>query len=130
MYKYMIAFVLISAVAISGAFAGEATVKVNVETANTEISSPVPTDFNFETPKVNMRNGETQFRVQVPEDGNLTVVLYDRLGREMRELHDGEIKAGSYTFMFRDYRIPLDYHYMRAEYKSTIADGSTKAELR
>ena len=59
-------------------------------------------------------NPTTTIEFTVPEDGKVTLRIYDVLGREVVTLFDGEMKAG---------------YYQRATFEATrVATGSTSPD--
>ena len=54
----------------------------------------VPTDYGLSQNFPNPFNPETQIAFQVPESGNLSLVIYNTLGQQVRVLEQGPVEAG------------------------------------
>lgn len=109
---------------------GATNVSKDVPAICARIEGSPAADFCLGIPEVDMRDGETKVVISFPEEGKLHLELYDRLGNKVRNLHDGDISAGSFTFKFRDSRISQGQYYVRAKYKNTLGDASAKVALR
>ncbi|GAB4330609.1 MAG: hypothetical protein Kow0037_06510 [Calditrichia bacterium] len=88
---------------------GEAEVHVLKEGKNIQIANPavqklrlrvseeVPRQFAVEQNYPNPFNPVTQIRYDIPEDGQVTVAVYNTLGQRVKTLYSGFQKAGRYT---------------------------------
>ena len=73
-----------------------------LETATTSISPDdgMPRAFALSQNYPNPFNPTTNIRFQVPEATHVTLSVYDRLGREVGVLVDGQMDAGTYEVQF------------------------------
>ncbi len=78
-----------------------ATVKfIQTSTAINPISNAVPDEFNLEQNYPNPFNPTTTIRFDVRTSGNVSLKVYDVLGREVAILADEYMRAGSYERVF------------------------------
>jgi len=54
----------------------------------------LPADFALNQNFPNPFNPETQIAFQIPESGDLSLVIYNTLGQQVRTLHQGSVDAG------------------------------------
>lgn len=107
--------------ATTAATAAEATAPMRticVEDKMCEITAELSETFFLHPMQVNLLNGETHATIDLPQDGRVEIKLYDRLGREVMNLHDGDLAAGRHTFVFREHRLPIETFYLRISYES------------
>ncbi len=64
------------------------------------VCASVPATFRLFPNYPNPFNSSTAVKYQVPEAGHVVVVIYDVLGREVRNLVDGHHMEGSYTILW------------------------------
>ncbi len=105
----------------AAATVAEATVpmrEINIEDTFDQCCEELSDTFFLHPMQVNLLNGETAATLDVPERANVKMVLYDRLGREVLTLHDGQLNEGRHTFVFREYRLPIETFYLRVTYQS------------
>ncbi|MFC2084230.1 amidohydrolase family protein [Bacteroidota bacterium] len=77
-----------------------------------ETGSTPPTYYELYQNFPNPFNPKTLINVLLPESTNITLVVYDLLGRKIKVLADGEFDAGKYTFEFEaDYLSTGIYFY-------------------
>ncbi len=72
------------------------TVQVSAVEHDTEVPAAYTLSQNYPNPF----NPATVINFQVPVSGDVRIVLYDLLGREVAVLVDGRMEAGSYTVRF------------------------------
>ena len=58
---------------------------------------PVPTDFALHNNYPNPFNPTTSIDFDLPEDGNVILMIYDVMGREVATLQNSEMKAGYHS---------------------------------
>lgn len=73
------------------------TITTGIEENDSE--NRIPADFSIKG-FPNPFNSSCKISVNIPEDGHLTLCIYDILGKNIRSLHNGEIRKGSYRFDF------------------------------
>jgi len=61
------------------------------------ISTLVPSNFKLYQNYPNPFNPETKIKFDIPKDGNVKIVIYDIMGREVKKIADENVKAGSYS---------------------------------
>ncbi len=81
---------------INGVLYGDTTFVVDVE----EKQNPIPTDYKLEQNYPNPFNPTTIISYQLPKAGNVTLKVYDVLGREVATLVNEEKSAGIYKIKF------------------------------
>jgi hypothetical protein len=69
-------------------------------TAVEKTTTVVPTHFALEQNYPNPFNPSTQIRFRLPERSNVTLMVYDALGRNIRTLVNQQLDAGEYTSPF------------------------------
>jgi len=81
---------------INGVLHGDTTFVVDVE----EDQNPIPTEYKLEQNYPNPFNPSTIINYQLPVAGNVTLKVFDVLGREVATLVNEEKAAGSYKVEF------------------------------
>lgn len=64
-------------------------------------SSDVPVEFSLEQNYPNPFNPETNIRFALPKKENVTLIVYNILGQQVRTILAGELEAGVYNFSFQ-----------------------------
>lgn len=67
---------------------------------NSSVIENIPSAFFVSPPYPNPFNPSTTLEVQLPESGNLRVVMYNILGQEVRVLQNGLVRAGNHKFVW------------------------------
>jgi len=70
------------------------------KTAEVATSAELPKVFRLEQNYPNPFNPETAIRYQLPKAGEVTLRIYNLLGEEVITLHQGNLEAGSYQFLW------------------------------
>ncbi len=65
-----------------------------------QISNEIPASYSLMQNYPNPFNPSTNIRLNVPVSGNVKLVVYDELGREIRVLIDGALQPGIYNIDF------------------------------
>ncbi|MEX2117587.1 MAG: FlgD immunoglobulin-like domain containing protein, partial [Bacteroidota bacterium] len=65
-----------------------------------ETSAQIPTVFGLDQNYPNPFNPTTMIRFQLPTAGSVTIAIYDMLGREIRQLVNGDQPAGYYSIVW------------------------------
>ena len=60
----------------------------------------VPTEYGLSQNYPNPFNPETTIEYQLPEDGRITLIIYNMMGQEVRQLVDEEKRAGYYKVVW------------------------------
>ena len=60
----------------------------------------LPTEFALKQNYPNPFNPSTQIQYAVPSDANVTIAIYDLMGRKVRTLVNGNVSAGYHTAMW------------------------------
>ena len=84
-----------------------------------EFVSESPTDgstrtFRLSAPRPNPFGSATRFDVSLDESDEITVAVHDALGRRVALLHDGALRAGSYTLTLNANGLPPGLYLIRA----------------
>lgn len=80
--------------------------------------SDVPTTFTVLPVAPNPFGGEARIVLRVDETQNLSVDIFDVLGRRISRLHDGLVSSGSHSFVFRPEGLPGGIYIARISGKS------------
>jgi Zinc carboxypeptidase/Secretion system C-terminal sorting domain/Carboxypeptidase regulatory-like domain len=77
------------------------------------ISSPnsTPTQYSLSQNYPNPFNPSTTIKYQLPQSGNVSLKVYDVLGREVASLANGFKSAGSYTITFNSSSLPSGIYF-------------------
>jgi len=93
-----------------------------------EISSTLPTEFELHQNYPNPFNPSTTIRFSLPQDAEVTLTVYDILGRRFRFLEKVTFKAGVYSVVWeardhRDRQVASSIYFYRLE--ASTLHGST-----
>ena len=58
-------------------------------------------------------SGSTTIRLELPESGDVRIVVYDMTGREVRQMHDGYLSMGAHEFRFDADSLPSGTYIYR-----------------
>lgn len=58
-------------------------------------------------------SGSTTVRLELPESGDVRIVVYDMTGREVRQMHDGYLSMGTHEFRFDAESLPSGTYLYR-----------------
>ncbi|UCD38536.1 MAG: T9SS type A sorting domain-containing protein, partial [Fidelibacterota bacterium] len=78
-----------------------------------EPATNLPTAFSLESSYPNPFNPSTTIRYQLPRAGEVTLVVYDILGREVAILVDGYTEPGYYEVHWNGRRFPSGTYFTR-----------------
>ena len=70
--------------------------------------------FRLSAPRPNPFGSATRFDVSLDESDEITVAVHDALGRRVALLHDGALRAGSYTLTLNANGLPPGLYLIRA----------------
>lgn len=76
------------------------TVRVHNPIGITPISSEIPQKFSLEQNYPNPFNPVTNIKFDIAKTGIVKLVVYDITGRQVAELHNGDLAPGSYKYDF------------------------------
>jgi hypothetical protein len=93
----------VGASALAGSFSGDG------------FSAGIPTDYALEANYPNPFNPATTIRYALPEQAQVTLVVYDAMGREVRRLVDGLQGAGVHEVTFDAASLPSGVYIYRLE---------------
>tara|TARA_B100000427_G_scaffold322404_1_gene324354 strand:- start:381 stop:2528 length:2148 start_codon:yes stop_codon:yes gene_type:complete len=65
-----------------------------------DVAIALPTEFALQQNYPNPFNPSTQIQYAVPTDANVTIAIYDLMGRKVRTLVNGNVTAGYHTTMW------------------------------
>lgn len=85
------------------------------ETAGAQVASaePLPSEFNVSPAYPNPFNASTSLTVSLPEATELSVTVYDVLGREVATLASGQFSIGNHRFTFESDRLASGLYFIR-----------------
>jgi hypothetical protein len=79
---------------INGTVYGDTSLPIGINI----ISSEIPEEFKLFQNYPNPFNPETEIKLDLPKSSNINLVICDMLGRELYQISNEYLKAGSYTF--------------------------------
>ncbi|MGH2575385.1 MAG: T9SS type A sorting domain-containing protein, partial [Ignavibacteria bacterium] len=80
-------------------------------TANHQISSEIPNDFNISQNYPNPFNPSTKISYGLPMTGFVKIIVYNVLGKEMQTLVNQELRAGSYEAVWDASEFPSGIYF-------------------
>jgi len=88
-----------------------------------QISSGLPAHFRLLQNYPNPFNPSTTISYQIPEASNVTLIVYDILGKEAAKLVNGEKDAGTYNAQFSTSNLQLSsgIYFYRLEARSKVS---------
>lgn len=89
------------------------TIKYSQVNGITQLGNEIPESFKLEQNYPNPFNPVTNFRIQLPNAGNVKVTVYDITGKEVEILVNGYLKAGIYNIDFDASGIPSGAYFYR-----------------
>jgi S-formylglutathione hydrolase len=94
------------------------------ETAAPEHGSmkPVPGEFRLHPVMPNPFNGTARCELELPSPGQLELVLFDTLGRQVLTVHDGPIIAGNHEFAVRADGLASGLYFLNARMGETARE--------
>ncbi len=84
---------------------------------NAEVNVGIPSRFYVGQNYPNPFNPETKINFEIPEDGFVSVVVYDYSGREVSELVQGNMKAGYQSVDFNGMSLPSGAYIYRINFQ-------------
>ena len=87
-----------------------------------------PTSYRLEQNYPNPFNPSTTIRYQLPVEGQVTLVLYEMLGREVEKLVDERKEAGYYESLWEARTLASGMYFYRLVVRGQ--DGSTYSDVR
>lgn len=84
------------------------------------INTGIPSDFNLSQNYPNPFNPTTKIRYDLPEKGNVKLVVFDQLGRQVSELINGVKSAGSYEVEFNGSNLASGIYFYKLEVAGQI----------
>ncbi|MBN8572029.1 MAG: T9SS type A sorting domain-containing protein [Ignavibacteria bacterium] len=79
------------------------------------ISSEIPSGYSLGQNYPNPFNPSTKIKFKIPSFGNVKIVVYDAMGKQMGILNDGTLKAGIYETEFNGSGFPSGVYFCRME---------------
>ncbi|HOT98073.1 MAG TPA: T9SS type A sorting domain-containing protein [bacterium] len=83
-----------------------------------ENDGSLPTHYALSQNYPNPFNPVTTFAFDMPENGDVRIVVYDLLGKVVATLHDGKLAAGYHKFNFNGVSVPSGIYFYRVESKN------------
>jgi Secretion system C-terminal sorting domain len=77
------------------------------------VSNQIPSEYNLKQNYPNPFNPATSIRFDIPKSGNVRLVVFDELGREVSVLIEGELNAGSYKADFNGSSLSSGVYFYR-----------------
>jgi serine protease AprX len=76
-------------------------------------TNEIPAEFRLYNNYPNPFNPSTKIRFDIPHVTNAKLIVYDVLGREVSQIFEGSLKAGSYTVDFDASNLPSGVYFYR-----------------
>jgi hypothetical protein len=89
------------------------------------IEDNVPKSFNLYDAYPNPFNPVTKIRFDIPEEGNVCLIIYDLLGREVSRLIDERKIAGKYEFNWNAGNLSSGVYFYRLELQNIHGSNQT-----
>lgn len=110
---------------------GSNVYKLNVNytvltSVNENILTGVPVNFDLSQNYPNPFNPETKINYSIPNSGNISLKIYNELGKEIMTLFDGYKNAGTYEITFNGSELTSGIYFYRMETSGFV---STKKML-
>jgi photosystem II stability/assembly factor-like uncharacterized protein len=77
------------------------------------VTNNIPKQYNLKQNYPNPFNPSTSISFDIPKSGNVRLVVFDELGREISVLIDGELNAGSYKAEFNGSSLSTGVYFYR-----------------
>jgi hypothetical protein len=82
------------------------------------ISSNVPSEFSLQQNYPNPFNPTTNIKFNIPKRDNVTLKVYDLLGKEVATLVNEKLQAGTYEVKFDGSNLPSGIYFYKLESES------------
>jgi S-formylglutathione hydrolase FrmB len=92
--------------------------------------NPVPDEFRMHPVSPNPFNGTARCTLDLPSPGQLELVLFDTLGREVKTVFSGAVSPGNQTFSVNAEELASGIYFLRAELGSSHQEVQKLALLR
>lgn len=86
----------------------------NFTSSNSLLNLSVPGEYRLEQNYPNPFNPSTTIKYHITKDGNVSLTIYDILGREVYSMSEFR-KVGSYEYMFNGENLASGLYYYRIE---------------
>ncbi len=87
---------------------------------NIEVEVAEPLKFSLDQNYPNPFNPTTKIKYSIPEDGNVSLKIYNILGQQTTELVNGYIKAGNYEAAFNSQGVASGVYFYKIEWNSKV----------
>ncbi len=94
-----------------------------------EVIVGVPTKFELVQNYPNPFNPVTKIDYSIPSNGNVTLVIYDALGKEVSKLVNGNLQAGYYSVDFNASQLASGVYYYKLDLNGQNKFSDTKKML-
>ncbi len=110
--RYSVRFLFAAAlIGLAGLAAPDALAAPVVSLVHTD---DTPQPFRLSAPSPNPFTSQTQLQLTVDRATNLSVAVYDALGRRVALIHDGDVRPGTYTLRVDAGNLPPGLYLVRA----------------
>jgi hypothetical protein len=89
--------------------------KAVVSSIMDELKSHIASTYVLSQNYPNPFNPTTRFRLQIPKQSDVSVVVYNVLGQRVEELFNGKLPAGSHEFVFEGQRYASGVYFYRVQ---------------
>jgi hypothetical protein len=94
---------------------GRGVYEIDILTSLNSISSNVPESYSLEQNYPNPFNPSTNIRFSIPKSGNVKLTVLDMLGREIEQLVNSNLNAGTYEVAYNVYNVSSGIYFYRLE---------------
>jgi len=84
-------------------------------------AASIPSDFELAQNYPNPFNPETKIRFTIPEASNVKVTVYDALGKEIAELINSELSAGTHEVTWRAQNVASGIYFYRMQSSNFVS---------
>jgi hypothetical protein len=88
-------------------------IKVNTVTGVENLNNTVPAKYNLAQNYPNPFNPTTNIHFSIPQNGNVSLKIYDIIGNEVATYYDGFLKAGIYNAEFDGTKLSSGIYFYR-----------------
>jgi photosystem II stability/assembly factor-like uncharacterized protein len=99
----------------SSVYKFNAVYNVSTEIHEITLNSGIPADYDLKQNYPNPFNPTTNIRYDVPKQGNVKLLVFDQLGRQVAELVNGIKSAGSYQIEFNGSNLSSGIYFYKLD---------------
>lgn len=105
--------VSVTATSVSGNTSEFSSLELITDVENQD--ETIPTEFSLKQNFPNPFNPATKINFSIPKSGNVSLKIYDLLGREVAELINTEMQPGNYSYDFNAGQLSSGMYFSKIE---------------